>query len=146
MWHAACSSPSDMLLPRVLSLSAIGFVVAASALVACSGGADEDTATDDAKSVANHVDCDASLGALSMAHLQGIAIREPTALSISARERVRHLNELDALPRAMLDVYRARHLTISLTGGSVVNFPEFANLRGVTPRGWEGTEIGRAHV
>lgn len=123
------------------TLVRLAVAVVGASQIACGDAPAEGAAVLEQGSTANHIDCDVSLGALSIGHLHGISILEPTRVPISDGERTRHLNELDALPVVMHDVFRARGLTISLTGGSVVNFAEFQDLRGVTPRGWEGTNL-----
>ncbi|MDQ3235229.1 MAG: hypothetical protein M3Q07_25755 [Pseudobdellovibrionaceae bacterium] len=72
---------------------------------------------------------------LQTANLSGIAIHDQ---GISASEKIRHLNELNAMPQAFLDVMR-ESISINLTAGSITEFAVFAHLKGVTPRGWEGS-------
>jgi len=103
-------------------------------LGACSS---EDAADQD--STANGINCDVRLDQLTVGRLVGISVLEPTSKRISAREKARHLNELNLLSADLLDVYRKQRVPIYLTGGTVTNFPQFASLRGTIPRGWEGT-------
>jgi hypothetical protein len=91
------------------------------------------------RSTYNRVDCEVSLTELHDERLEGIAVLDPTAKRISEKERIRHLNEITRFSDAMLDVLRVRHVPIQLTGGSVVEFAEFAGLKGQVPRGWDGT-------
>jgi len=90
-------------------------------------------------STANRVDCDIRRDAVVADHMAGIVIEEPTAVSITQKEKIRHLNELNATSDVFLGALRARQLPIKLTGGGVTTFPELAHLRGQVPRGWEGT-------
>jgi hypothetical protein len=120
---------------KLLAL-ALGAALLLSATVACSGTESDSTelAADD--STANGINCEVRLDRLAITRLEGIAVEEPTRIRISSREKIRHLNELNTMPDAFLNVLRVKNIPIKLTGGTVPNFEEFANLRGQTPRNW----------
>lgn len=125
--------PSRLFLFAPLA-SALAMLAALTGGTGCSDG---DSA--DLDSARNGINCDVRLDRLTIEKLFGISIVEPTTLRISAKEKARHLNELNLLPTELLDVYRKHDVHIYLTGGTVTNFRQFSSLRGTTPRGWEGT-------
>lgn len=51
------------------------------------------------------------------------------------KEKIRHLNELNSMPKEYLNVMRNR-VTINMMDGGITNHPAYANLKGVQPRGW----------
>lgn len=80
----------------------------------------------------NGVQCDVSYGALKTDRLAGINI---TDNNVKPTEKVRHLNELNSMPTEFLDIMRGG-IRVALTEGGITNLPEYANLKGVQPRGW----------
>jgi hypothetical protein len=118
-------------------ISAYAFLAMA---VLQTGCAVEEESGDSAEqeSTANGITCEVRLDALTTENLHGIAIDErSSSKKISFAEKARHLNELNKLPSTSLDVFRTLQIPIYLTGGSIVNFPQFRSLRGQRPRNWE---------
>lgn len=117
-------------------------LLALSATAACSlSTSEDDVGSLEQGSTANAVDCDVRLDRLDTPKLHGIAIEEPTAFPISAKEKIRHLNELNRTSAAFLSVLRGKGVPIKLTGGPVTNFSELQGLRGQVPPGWESTGL-----
>ncbi len=76
--------------------------------------------------------CKVNYATLHTENLSGITI---TDNSITSSEKIRHLNEINSWPTPMLDIMRA-NIPIKLTHGGITNLPDYAYLKGQTPRGW----------
>jgi hypothetical protein len=92
-------------------------------------------AVSEVKSGHNGIRCDVDYARLDTTNLRGISIRD---IGIGQSEKIRHLNELNAMPDAFLQVMRDG-ITINLAAGAITDFPEKSYLKGQVPRGWEGT-------
>lgn len=84
------------------------------------------------KNAHNGIQCDISYASLQTDNLKGIKIQD---YGIPQSEKIRHLNEINSMPKEFLSILRAK-TTINLSAGGITNIPAYANLRGVTPRGW----------
>lgn len=84
------------------------------------------------KSGHNKVSCKVDYSRLMQDRLNGIRIVD---IGISPSEKIRHLNELNMMPKEFLNVMRGR-VTVNLTDGGITNLPSYERLKGVTPRGW----------
>lgn len=103
----------------------------------CSDPPDPGTTHDE--SAANGIECDVPLDRLEAARIASVPVLEPTSRKIRRVERFRHLNEIARMPNAMIDAILARGIRIELTGGTIVEFPQWADLKGQVPRGWNAT-------
>jgi len=86
------------------------------------------------KSANNKVNCKVDYSKLTQDRLAGIKINDN---GIPVKEKIRHLNELNSMPVEFLNVMRGR-ITVDLTHGAITNLPQYAELKGVKPRGWVG--------
>lgn len=95
----------------------------------------------DSASTANGVSCDVSYRRLDKTWAERLDITEATPFKISASERIRHLNELALMPETSKSLFASKALRVMLTGGTITEFDRLSKLRGVTPPGWEGTNL-----
>lgn len=113
----------------------LSWIVTSTILIACQFTPPEENRSAPLYSVANGINCDVDYSQLNTTPLDGITIVDQ---GINQKEKIRHLNELSAMSKEFLDVMRTR-ISINLTSGSITEFPKYAFLKGVVPRGWEAT-------
>ncbi|MBF0440370.1 MAG: hypothetical protein HQK54_00545 [Oligoflexales bacterium] len=102
-------------------------------LGSCKGSKKDVLGPSNINSASNKVNCDVDYASLNTSNLSGITINDR---GISQQEKIRHLNELNRMPAAFLNVIRSKNIPVNLTAGAITEFPELASMKGQTPRGW----------
>lgn len=107
-------------------------LILAQTIVACSPAPKPCASSSSLKNAYNNIQCDISYSKLDTSKLGGVKIED---YGVPNAEKIRHLNEINSMPKEYIAILRAQ-TTIMLSAGGITNIPAYANLKGVTPRGW----------